>query len=118
MWLMTKHGFYSIVEKKPGEFHIRARVRKDLENLVERVPLSESEILSTKNADYHFRIIVGKGEVLDVLQFLGETLDYSNFKDKVGATPDQESKHDLYAQVWSLLIGTLGGYGRGPKKHE
>jgi len=37
---MTKHGFYSIVQKKPGEFHIRARVRKDLENLIERVPIS------------------------------------------------------------------------------
>jgi len=43
MWLMTKHGFYSIVQKNPGEFHIRARVRKDLENLVERVPLPEAK---------------------------------------------------------------------------
>jgi hypothetical protein len=40
MWLMTKHGFYSIVQKRPGEYHIRSRVRKDLENLVERVPLT------------------------------------------------------------------------------
>ena len=40
MWLMTKHGFYSIVQKQPGEFHIRARVRKDLENLVTRVLLT------------------------------------------------------------------------------
>ena len=22
---MTKHGFYSIVQKKPGEYHVRAR---------------------------------------------------------------------------------------------
>ena len=59
MWLMTKHGFYSIVQKKPGEFHIRSRVRKDLQNLVQRVPLIGARILDTKDADYAFRIIVG-----------------------------------------------------------
>ena len=48
MWLMTKHGFYSIVQKKQGEFHVRARVRKDLENLQERVPLAGREIQSSK----------------------------------------------------------------------
>jgi len=56
MSLMTKHGFYSIIQNKAGEFHIRSRVRKDLENLVECVPLSEAKILSTKEADYPFRI--------------------------------------------------------------
>ena len=63
MWLMTKHGFYSIVQKKPGEFHIRSRVRKDLENLVERVPLTGTKIHDTTGADYSFRVIVGKDEV-------------------------------------------------------
>ena len=112
MWLMTKHGFYSIVQKKAGEFHLRSRVRKDLENLVERVPLSGAKILSTKEADYPFRIIVGKDEVLAVMECLGETLDYSNFKSQIARTPDQEQKHDLYAEVWSLLSDAFGAYGR------
>ena len=116
MWLMTKHGFYSIVEKKPGEFHIRARVPKDLENLVERVPLPESEILSTKSADYHYRIIAGKGEVLKVMQFLGETVDYSNFKNRIEELPDQEQRHGLYSEVWGLLLRGLGGYGQHSSK--
>jgi len=30
MWLMTKHGFNSIVRKQSGEFHIRARVSGQL----------------------------------------------------------------------------------------
>jgi hypothetical protein len=115
MWLMTKHGFYSIVQKKPGEFHIRARVRKDLENLVQRVPLAGAKILDTKSADYAFRIIVGKGEVLSVMEFLGETLDYSNFKSKIARTPEQEQKHDVYADVWSLLSDAFGAYGRSGK---
>jgi hypothetical protein len=28
---MTKHGFYSIARKKPGEYHVRARERHDLD---------------------------------------------------------------------------------------
>jgi hypothetical protein len=112
MWLMTKHGFYSIVEKKPGEFHIRTRVRKDLENLVERVPLPGAEIYANKTTDYTFRIIVGKGDVLKVMQFLGDSLDYSNFKNTVERTPDQQPKHDAYHSVWQTLIDTLGGFGQ------
>jgi len=115
MWLMTKHGFYSIVQKKPGEFHLRSRVRKDLENLVERVPLAGTKILDTKSADYAFRVIVGKDEVLSVMEFMGETLDYSNFKSHIARTPDQEQKHDVYADVWSLLSDAFGAYGRSGK---
>ena len=37
--------------------------------------------------------------VLKVLRFLGETLDYSNFKDTVADTPDQEEKHNLSRPV-------------------
>jgi hypothetical protein len=115
MWLMTKHGFYSIVEKKPGEFHLRSRVRKDLENLVARVPLPDAAIIDTSSADYACRIIVGKDQVLGVLKFLGETLDYSNFKDKIADTPDQAQKHDVYARIWSILADAFGAYGRSGK---
>ncbi len=116
MWLMTKHGFYSIVEKKPGEFHTRARVRQDLENLVARVPLPGAEILTTKTADYAFRLVTGKGDVLKVMQFLGDSLDYSNFKDTVARTPDQQNKHAAYASVWHTMIDALGGFGQSPRK--
>jgi len=47
MWLMTKHGFYSIVEKLPGEFHIRSREREDLQNLIDRVPLPAGQFADT-----------------------------------------------------------------------
>ena len=116
MWLMTKHGFYSIVQKQPGEFHVRARGRQDLANLVARVPLPGAEIHATKTADYSFRIVTGKGDVLKVMQFLGDSLDYSNFKNTVARTPDQQAKHDAYASVWHTMIDTIGGHGRVPNK--
>ena len=115
MWLMTKHGFYSIVQKKkPNEFHVRARVRKDLENLVERVPLPGAEIHTTKEADYTFRIVTGKDDVLKVMQFLGDTLDYSNFKNTVANLSEQRDKHAVYEDIWRVMLKTFGGYGRTP----
>jgi hypothetical protein len=76
------------------------------------VPLAGAKFLDTKSADYAFRIIVGKDEVLSVMEFLGKTLDYSNFKSHIARTPDQEQKHDVYADVWSLLSDAFGAYGR------
>jgi len=60
MWLMTKHGFYSIVEKKPGEYHVRSRERQDLKNLVDRVPLRGAVIVDTPDADCACRVITDK----------------------------------------------------------
>ena len=53
-----------------------------------------------------------------VIQFLGDSLDYSNFKDTVARTPGQQAKHDAYATVWHKMIDALGGYGRPPKQGE
>ena len=112
MWLMTKYGFYSIVQKEPGKYHIRSREQKDIENLVENVPLPDAEIMESDRTDYAVRVIVGKEDVLAVLKFLGENLDYDNFKAKIDRTPDQE--HKPYHEVWHVLADALGAYGRKP----
>ena len=110
MWLMTKHGFYSIVERKPGEFHVRARERQDIENLLKGVPFPDIELFETPDADYGYRLVVGKEDVLVILKFLGETLDYENFKGKIDMTPDQKRKP--YHEVWQVMADALGAYGR------
>ena len=110
MWLMTKHGFYSIVERKPGEFHIRSREHNDLQNLVDRVPLPGVKIFDTPEADYAARIVTDQETVRTVTAFLADTLDYSNFKGKVDATPDQ--RHKPYHKVWDVMAEALGAYGK------
>jgi hypothetical protein len=110
MWLMTKHGFYSIVEKAPGQFHVRSRERHDLQNLVDRIPLAGQKIIATPDADYAARLIVDRATLMSILLFLGETLDYGNFKDTVDSTPDQ--KHKPYHDIWSVLAKALGAYGQ------
>ena len=118
MWLLTKHGMYSIVKKGENQFHVRARVRCDLENLVARVPLPGATIHFSRTTDYPFRLIVGGDEVLKIMQFLGESLDYKNFKDTVNSTPDQRDKHYVYGQVWHLLLDKFGGYGKNVSEHQ
>jgi hypothetical protein len=110
MWLMTKHGFYSIVQKEPGKYHVRSRERQDLENLVDRVPLPQVEIQETPRRDYAVRMIVDQKIVLTILLFLGNTLDYDNFKDCIADTSDQA--HKPYHEVWGILAQMLGAYGR------
>ena len=79
MWLATKHGFYSIVQKSPGQFHVRGRVRKDLENLLQLVG-KDLEILDWPSADYRYRFIVSQRELSDIMGALAVSLDYPNFK--------------------------------------
>ena len=114
MWLMTKHGFYSIVEKRPGEFHIRSREAADLRNLIERVPLPGGRVVDTPNADYRARIVADRPTVQTVMRFLADSVDYSNFKDTVDRTPDQ--CHKPYHGVWDVLAEALGAYGRPGKR--
>ncbi len=112
MWLMTKHGFYSIVRKQEDVYHVRAREQKDLENLVQGVPLPRATIVESDYTDYRFRIIVKKEHVLAVLRFLGDNLDYSNFKNTIDRMPDQKRKP--YHEVWRVMADALGAYGRKP----
>lgn len=102
MWLATQHGFYSVVEKQPGQIHIRARCRNDLENLVALARL-DAPIIETPTADYGWRLVVAKKEFLRALAAIGQTVNYPNFKDRIHALPDQRAKSSVYARLWSLL---------------
>jgi hypothetical protein len=110
MWLMTKYGVYSIVQKEPGVYHVRARERRDLENLISNAPLPDAQIVETHRSDYAFRILVGRDELQAILSLLGNALDYDNFKGKIDETADQA--HKPYHEVWAVLAKALGAYGR------
>ena len=75
--------------------------------------MPDTQLFETTEADYGYRIVVGRDDVLRILQCLGETLDYSNFKGKIDHTPDQERKP--YHEVWQVMADALGAYGREGK---
>lgn len=106
MWLMTNKGFFSVVEKKKGEFQIRARVRGDLVNLQMGTGVGKN-IISTPDADYAYRLVVNRDEMIAAVTWLAEQVDYNNFKGAINNIPDQRAKHDPYLKVWGVLHSAL-----------
>lgn len=114
MWLCTQHGFYSIVLKTPGEFHVRARLKRDLENL--RALLVHADpggtasrrarewiIHRSTNADYRWRLVVTQPDVIMMMAALGDSIDYSNFKNRIHTRADQCDKSIAYGNLWADL---------------
>jgi hypothetical protein len=102
MWIASKFGFYSIVCKDEDEFHIRARLRVDLENLLVATNLHE-QIHQSDRADYRYRLVVSHQVVRKITTTLAETLDYPNFKNKIAETSSQESKLHAYHCIWEAM---------------
>ncbi len=103
MWLATQHGFYSIVQKSAGQFHVRARCKRDLENLI-ALAAFEASLHHTTDGDYAWRIIVGQQEVSSIMDALSTSIDYPNFKDRIHDKPDQEDKLPAYSRLWSQML--------------
>lgn len=104
MWLMTQYGFYSIVKKGGNEFHIRGRVKDDLERLRTRAKLVQ-EVLTLPSADYKYRIIVNNEAYESVMKVIAESVTYDNFKNRVGLLADQKEKLHAYHKIWGILWG-------------
>lgn len=110
MWLMTKHGFYSITQAPTqGQYQIRAREHHDLENLIAG-PLVGCKIIKSPYSDYPYRIMVDGARLDDVMAYLASTLDYGNFKDQIHNTPDQAHKNKPYMQIWAVLAEALESF--------
>ncbi len=108
MWLCTQHGFFSIVQKRPGEYHVRARVKEDLKNLCDVCEVKWWKIhRSAPPADYRWRLVVNEDDVTHIFCCLSapDNLDYDNFKGRIHELPDQCEKAGAYGQLWGNLMG-------------
>ena len=117
MWLFTKHGFFSAVCARrgdgghgqpvdPGRIMVRARVRGHLEELKSHFPaeLGTCGIAASPDADYPFRLFVGKPEWVRVVAGLAEETDYDNFKSEVARHQGHKGRdyeHALH-DVWAI----------------
>lgn len=108
MWLFTKYGFYSVVKKKYADqvkpFQIRARKLDDLLNLKLHVNLTE-EVIETKHADYHYRLVIDEEELNAIIKFTVDNIDYDNFKNEVGRQENQRDKLVSYHKIWDVMYG-------------
>jgi hypothetical protein len=105
MWLFTRHGLFSVV-RNVNDYHIRARRRDHLVNLVELAfgPDQEHRIISTPRGDYKYRIIVPLITWKSIASVLAKDVDYSNFKDNA---PERVLPGGLLHAVWSLRVKFL-----------
>lgn len=101
MWIASQLGFYSIVQKD-GFFHVRGRLRGDLENLRLAASL-EQEIERWPAADYRWRMRVDFEGLGKVFRALERSVDYPNFKSRIHERPDQASKAGIYTRLWTGL---------------
>lgn len=97
MWICSRLGFFSVVQKAPDCFHVRARCRRDLVNLKREARMRGAKIHRTDPADYRFRIIMDSHdwELASIVLF--ESVEYSNFKACIAAAPDQADKLAAYS---------------------
>ena len=97
MWIFSQDGFFSIVQK--GEqFHVRARRKQDLVN----VGLAPTK--SYAGSDYPWRTILpNRDELLMLLEKLGKSVDYPNFKGRIGERTDQRNRLGDYHKIWALM---------------
>lgn len=103
MWLATKIGYYSIVNKD-GFFHIRARKIEDLKNINKIMNWNE-EIYSTPNADYCSRICIpikNQQKINELFIKLSNEIDYDNFKNHIKKN-EQCDKMNSYLQIWHVM---------------
>ncbi len=103
MWLFTRHGFYSLTRspKEPDKLQVRARLRRDLENLQSFTGLAGA-IIETQSADYRWRWIVSPADAETITRCLTADISYSNFKGIVARQPDQAAKLSGLHEIWEI----------------
>jgi hypothetical protein len=92
----------AIVQERSNLPFIRARVRRDLENLIALLG-SDSEIHTWQEADYRYRIIVDLETLLEIIVRITTAIDYPNFKNRVGEMADQREKLGAYHDIWGVM---------------
>ncbi len=107
MWMLSRYGFFSIVQKPEdcsrGTLTVRARVREDLDALRDHMMKNLGPTTETTDTDYRFRAIAPRSDVADALARLAADIDYSNFKDEV-AVRQGKQRAQIYGDVWTSLL--------------
>lgn len=103
-WLFTEVGFFSVTRDPQGSgLQVRARVREDLDALRVRYLPTLTETRTTPDRDYPYRGYCTHLEMAAALFSLVLDIDYSNYKSRI-ALKQGKPRHDLYAQVWHVMV--------------
>jgi hypothetical protein len=98
MWLFTPTGFISVVADKNDPNNERLLVRSRKRNHISSV-FPQADIFSKTPSDYQWRAWVLREDVIEVMEKLVKSLNYTNFKN---AIPD-DHYHDACTGVWDVM---------------
>ena len=93
------------MKKSPGVWHLRARVKQDLDNIKALALPGDIEVVqSYAGSDYPWRILLNARQKAALFMRLSK-IDYSNFKGHIAQIPNQQSFTRLhtYNQIWRLM---------------
>lgn len=101
MWVFTQTGFVSVVnhDREDGKITVRARDKASLEDIA---MMADARIESTPARDYEHRVYVDPSTYAEWLSHHVQTLDYSNFKSRVGAALGNEW-YKTCGRVWGVM---------------
>ena len=119
MWLFTRYGFYSVSVHDKRQLAVRARAKKHLEQLRNRLPfLKRYEILEDRWKDYRWRLVVPRNVWLDALMTLAVEQHWSNFKKEAARfCPDKIYDEALHS-VWGLMYRAGAEWDKEPARKE
>ena len=103
MWLITRDGFFNIVQsdddREKGLLTVKARKIEDLERFKQIVNGNVASPIQTSYAnDYHFRIKSDKKAVVEGVAIMVSAIEYSKTKPVL-----HKSRSGIYFQVWETL---------------
>jgi hypothetical protein len=112
VWLVTRDGFYSVVEerKTDGKFLlVRTRAKGHAVALLDVLGRDDIKVQDDKRADYRYRVSLPREEWKRYLDFAADDINYdSHFKEVVR---DAQPKH-LKEKVYSAMLSTWTAFAR------
>jgi hypothetical protein len=101
MWIFTRVGFFSCIADKDSSEHmiVRARVRRDIDQLRSTYMPDLGEVIALPNRDYPFRAKIYKNDFADGMAQIALDIDYTNFKNTVAAEQGYP-RAKIYGHVW------------------
>lgn len=97
MWLALNDCFLSIVKKDCPEDSLLVRARRPGD--IEKVFGRRTKVTRATDADYLYRAVIAKDDVVRAMQDEVLRISYGNFKDSVA----DDDLHDAYMKVWSAM---------------
>jgi len=97
MWIFLSDSFLSIVAHRllPDMLLVRARQAGDIETIF---PAAAVEY--TPERDYHYRTVLPRHEVSQMLSHQIEWISYDNFKNSVG----DDYRHGFYFRAYNAMF--------------